>query len=182
MPRVLSDRPTVDEVRTALEEAGYDYHQLRSRPADQRTANHDSELREVASFIRDADLILTALERGSPVLPNPGTGILPPNAQPGGPAAATGGAPNPGQRSLGHVVTLDEGYQRFAQARQSGATYHEIEIPGSLFAYNSAFRATITAGDGSTGGGVWAPIGQPVPPTPRQMRMFLRDILNVQQT
>jgi HK97 family phage major capsid protein len=189
MPRVLSDRPTIAEVRSALEEAGYDYHQMRQRPAEQRTANHDTELRETASFIRDADLILTALERGSPILPDPGTGILPPGAQPGGgPVAALGGmgAPNPGQRSLGLLVTQDEGYRSFAQQRQSGATFHEIEIPGSLFAYNTAFRATIIGGgmtpvDGS-GGGVFAPVGQPIPPPVRQMRMFLRDMINVQQT
>lgn len=187
MPRTLSDRPTVAEVRGALEEAGFEYHQLRSRPESERTATHDQDLRERASFIRDADLILTALERGAAVLPNPGTGILPPGAQPG--PVATGGsgwAPNPGMRSLGSVVTSDEGYQRFAQARQSGAGYHEIEIPGSLFAYNNAFRATIIGGgmtpvDGS-GGGVFAPVGQALPPPVRQMRLFLRDMINVQQT
>lgn len=182
MYRTLSDKPTVDEVRSALIEAGHEYSQLRQRPEGDRTATHAHDVRERAEFIRDADLILLALERGAPILPNPGTGILPPGAVPGGPSAATGGAPNPGARSLGFVVTQDTGYQEFAAQKRSGAGYHEIDVPGSLFAYNNAFRATITAGDGTTGGGTWAPVGQPIPPVARQMRMFLRDMLNVQQT
>lgn len=179
MPRTLSDRPTVQEVREALLETGQEYAQLRSQPTEARGETYESDVRERATFIRDADLILTALERGSAVLPNPGTGILPPGAQPGGPSAATGGAPNPGARSLGQVITGDDGYQEFARQRQSSSTFHEIEVPGSLFAYNQSFRAEI---DSSTGAGAFRPVGQPLPPTVRQMRMFLRDVISVQQT
>ena len=179
MPRTLSDRPTVSEVRSALLEAGHDYAQLRARPADQRGDTYEADVRNAATFIRDADLILTALERGSAVLPDPGTGILPPGAQPG-PAAAT--AFGAGQaRSLGQVIVENEGYQRFAQQRASGATFHEIEIPGSLFAHNQAFRSTITSD--APGGGAFLPQApNPIAPNVRQMRMFLRDVINVQQT
>lgn len=184
MPRVLSERPTVQEVREALLEAGHEYAQLRSRPAAERGTTYEQDIRERAQFIRDADLILMALERGSAVLPDPGTGILPPGAN-GGPVAALvgsglGGA-HAGMRSLGQFVTADDGYTQFAQARQSGATFHEIEVPGSLFVYNNQFRTI----DSSTpqGGGAFLPQApNPIPPVVRQMRLFLRDVMSVQQT
>ena len=182
MPLTLSDRPTVEEVRGALLEAGNDYAQLRSRPESERGDTYAADVRARAEFIRDADLILTALERGSNVLPNPGTGILPPGAQPGGPSAATGGAPNPGARSLGQVITEDDGYQSFAGQRASGATFHEIEVPGSLFAYNQAFRATIDSTSPQGGGAFLPQAPNPIAPNVRQMRLFLRDVISVQQT
>ena len=111
-------------------------------------------------------------DSGAPI-PNPGTGIL------GGPNHAMGMG-NPEARSLGQLVTQDKGYTDFAQKRQSGATYQEVEIAGSLFLQNHAFRAPITSAE--PGGGVFRPIGQPLPPHVRQMRMFLRDLISVQQT
>ena len=78
-------------------------------------------------------------------------------------------------------MTLDEGYQRFSQQRASGATFHEIEVPGSIFAHNMGFRATITSAE--PGGGAFLPQApNPIAPNVRQMRMFLRDVLSVQQT
>lgn len=176
--RVLSEKPTVKEVRDALLQAGTDYNELRSKPESQRGDTYVSDLKDTATFIRDADLILTALERGAPVLPDPGTGILPAGVN-GGPAAATGYGPE--MRTIGQLVANDEGYQDFAGQRASGATFHEITVPGSVFQYNQQFRADITSAE--PGGGAFLPKApQPIAPNVRQMRMFLRDVLAVQQT
>lgn len=170
----LPDKPTADQVRERLLEAGHYYGELRSLDPSKRGEGYEADLRSAATFIRDADLILTAVERGAPVIPNPGTGILG-----GGPNHAMGMG-NPEARSLGQLVTQDKGYTDFAQKRQSGATYQEVEIAGSLFLQNHAFRAPITSAE--PGGGVFRPVGQPLPPHVRQMRMFLRDLISVQQT
>ncbi len=168
----LPEKPTADQVRERLLEAGHYYGELRSMDPSKRGEGYEADVRSAATFIRDADLILTAVERGAPI-PNPGTGIL------GGPNHAMGMG-NPEARSLGQLVTQDKGYTDFAQKRQSGATYQEVEIAGSLFLQNHAFRAPITSAE--PGGGVFRPVGQPLPPHVRQMRMFLRDLISVQQT
>lgn len=175
--RTLTEKPTVQEVREALLEAGHYYNGLavkRSLPATERGEGWDTDIRSAAEFIRDADLILTALERGQTILPNPGTGIL------GGPTAALG-VVNPGMRTAGDLVTHDPGYTKFAGSRTSGATFHEVELPGSLFAHNPRFRALIDSGE--PGGGAFLPQApQPIAPHVRQMRLFLRDVINVQAT
>lgn len=171
--RSLSEKPTVDEVQEALLEAGHYYAGIRSKKPEDRGDGYEADVRSAATFIKDADLILTALQRGAKIIPDPGTGIL------GGPGAATQ-MMNEGFRSLGNLVTADEGYKRFAGSRQSGASFQEVEIAGSAFLHNQMFRAAITSAQ--PGGGVFLPVGQPIPPTARQMRMFLRDIINVQQT
>lgn len=172
--RTLSAKPTANEVQEALLEAGHYFAELRSKNPADRGEGYENDVRSAASFIRDADLILTAIQRGAAVIPDPGTGIL------GGPSAATG-MQNPGFRTLGNLVTGDEGYKKFAGARQAAATFHEVEIAGSVFLHNQGFRATITSGE--PGGGAFLPQApQPIAPVTRQMRMFLRDVLNVQQT
>lgn len=172
--RTLSEKPTPVEVREALLEAGHYFAGLRARPAADRGEGYEGDVRTSAQFIRDADLILMALERGAPA-PDPGTGIL------GGPQAAT--TMGLGFRTPGVMVSEDAGYRQFAAEKRSSASFHEVEIPDSLFMNNSAFRATITSNEtDSTGGSVFVPTGQPLPPRPRQMRMFLRDLINVQGT
>ena len=176
--KTFSDKPTVHEVRSALLEAGSDYAALRSKPETERGDTYEADVRSHATFIRDADLILTALERGATVLPDPGTGILSP-ATNGGPNVATGYGPE--RRTIGQMVAQDEGYQSFAGARASGATFHEVSIPGSLFQYNNSFRATVDSG--VPGGGAFLPQApNPIAPNVRQMRLFLRDVLAVQAT
>jgi hypothetical protein len=177
----LSERPTIEEVRSRLLEAGHDYAGLRRVAPDQRTESYANDIRALAQFIPDADLILTALERGSPVLPDPGTGILPLGARPG--EAALGVAAD--YRSTGQVFTADENYQRFAGSHQSGTTYFEVTMQESAFRgtplpAGPQSRATVTSA--VPGGGVLRPVGDPIPPTPRRMRFFLRDLLNVQNT
>jgi len=175
----FSEKPTVNEVRSALLEAGSDYAALRAKPAAERGDTYEADVREHATFIRDADLILTALERGASVLPDPGTGILNPNTN-GGPNAATGYGAE--RRTIGQLVANDEGYQSFAGARASGATFHEVNIPGSVFQYNSQFRAQIDSSSPQGGGAFLPQAPNPIAPNVRQMRLFLRDVLSVQAT
>ena len=175
----LSDRPTAVEVRGHLQQAGYDFAQLRNRQPTERGENYEQDVRELVRFIQDADLILTALERGSPVLPDPGTGILPPGARPGEPAATQ----TIELRTPGQVFTGNDSYVAFARSHQSSATHHEITLEDSLFRspqWTASQRATVTSDPNDAG--MWRPVGQPIPPTPRRMRLFLRTLLNVQQT
>jgi HK97 family phage major capsid protein len=172
--RTLSAKPTAREVQEALLEAGHYYAGLRAMKPEDRGENFEADVRSAATFIKDADLILTAIQRGSAVIPDPGTGIL------GGPEAATG-MQNPGFRTLGSLVTSDPGYKAFADTRQAGATFYEVEVAGSAFLHNQQFRATVTSAE--PGGGAFLPQAPtPIPPVTRQMRMFLRDVLNVQTT
>jgi HK97 family phage major capsid protein len=181
----LSERPTLVEVRDALLQAGHDFAQIRSRPPADRGDTWAQDRQEYVSFIQDADLIFKALERGERVLPDPGTGILPQGAQPNyGPLAMQ----TNDTRSTGELFITNEQYQNFARSHQSGVTHFEVNMDDSLFATDHwrtgragrMFRATIDSD--APGGGVFRPVGQPIAPVPRQMRMFLRDIMNVQNT
>lgn len=165
----LPERPTPEQVRSALLGAGEYLHGVRQ--ADTRDEHWRTDVRSAVEFINDYDAILTAMERATA------------SGAAGGPAA-TEPLTNPGYRSLGGMVSEDQGYQDLVARRGAAAsTAVDVEVRGSIFSHNHAFRAQIDSGDNTTGGaGGLLSQGQPIPPQPRQMRLFLRDVLNVQET
>lgn len=71
----------------------------------------------------------------------------------------------------------------------------EHRSPGQIFIESDAYqsrtgdrtdavevRTLITTGTSSNDGGVWLPKAQPLPPRPREARLFVRDLLSVQET
>jgi HK97 family phage major capsid protein len=182
----LPEKVTYSAVVDGLKEVAQEFWELRSTAPDKRGETYSADLAERKRWIEDADLVAKALARGAAVLPDPG-GLLPPNARPDyGPVALQGYADT---RSTGQIFTGTENYQKFAQSRQSGIQHYEVTLEDSLFSTDhwrsgraaGMQRATIDS-DAPTGGGVFRPVGQPIAPVPRQMRMFLRDIMNVQNT
>lgn len=168
--REMPEQLSAAQIRDALMEAGQYLSGLVRVAPDARGEGFAEDARSAERFIHEWDAVLTAHERGAHPTPH---------NLPGGPMAATH-PNNPGFQTLGAMVIEDAGYRSFASAHQAGATHQEIEVGGSVFAHNPLFRATITSGE--PGGGVFRPVGQPIAPHVRQMRLFLRDILAVQGT
>lgn len=172
------------QVRDALMEAGAYLGELMSLAGDKRGQGYDGDVRSAIDRIHKLDPLLTAMERSE----KPASPVGP------GPVGATLPLQNAYGASAGALVISDAGYQSFAEGRQAGTTHKEIPLDGSLFYNNQSGwrgagqeRATIDStatGTPKTGGGVWSPIGQPfqTPPIFRQMRLFLRDVLSVQET
>lgn len=160
----LPERPTTDQVRSALLGAGEYLHGLRSKDESDRGEGFAADVRSATSFINDYDSVLTALVRG----------------EQGDPASTEIHTSNPGRRSLGDMVVDSEAYE--ARGNLS-ATFASVPVEGSIFRNQDLFRTTITSPDDLTGGaGALLPQGQPIPPTPRQARLFVRDLLTVQTT
>jgi HK97 family phage major capsid protein len=164
----LPERPTVEQVRSALLGAGEYLHGLQS--ASERGDGWQNDVRSAVQFINQYDSVLTALERGSAAAHQGGAETLEPLA-------------NPGYRSLGAMVLEDSAYGDLVARRgAANATHADVEVRGSLFSHNQLFRLIDSQENLTGGAGALLPQGQPIPPVPRQMRLFLRDVLNVQET
>lgn len=175
-----AETTTVEDVRQGLLEAGEYLGGLTALAPESRGEGYAADVRSAIERIHQLDPVLTAIERA----------VAPPVIPGTGPAGATQ-MHNAGYLSAGRTVTEAAEYQAFAQARNASTTYLEVPLNGSLFADNydpwrqGEQRATITADPtGTSSGSVWLPVGQPwqTPPIVRQMRLFLRDILHVQET
>lgn len=166
---ILPERPSADQVRSALLGAGEKLNGLQSADYDKRDDNWKQDVRRTAEFITNYDTVLTAIQRGAQAESDP---------------AATTPLSNPGARSLGQLVTADENYESLASRQGSAnATHIEVNVRGSAFSHNQSFRTTVDSGDNLTGGaGGLLPQGDPIAPRPRQQRLFIRDVLNVVQT
>ncbi len=157
-------------VRSALLGAGDYLHGLqRMAPAD-RGEGWQADVRSAVEFIHNYDAVASAIERG----------IVPPA---GGPLGATAGM-NPSMRSLGQLVSEDAQYLDLAGSHgASNARHAAVEVRGSLFNHNGEqFRTLVDSTVGSNGSGELLPQGTPFIPQPRQRRLFLRDVLSVQET
>jgi len=87
---------------------------------------------------------------------------------------------NTGNRSLGDLVVSSDAYE--ARGNLS-ATHAAINIEGGILGSDgAALRTTITSGTASNDAGALLPQGTPLQPTPREARLFIRDLLTVQGT
>lgn len=93
-----------------------------------------------------------------------------------GPTAATGNVGGTEARTLGEAVEHSESYKEWSEG---GGKYTDfrIELDGK------EVRTLITSSVSDTpSAGLLRPLGQPIPPTPRQRRLFVRDLLASGQT
>lgn len=159
---VLPDKPTAVHYREQLKAAGEYLHGLRS--AESRDDNWKADVASAASFIREADPILTALERSAPRPEAGPLGALQPS--------------NPDGESFGRMFTTADEFRNAGPIGWGASRNVEMEMRGSLFSHNPTFRVD----SGSTSGGAFASQGEPIAPRVRQMRLFIRDVLDVAET
>lgn len=175
MPYVntLTAEATADQVRDAIMAAGQYINGLAI--GSERRDTDEADVRSAIQFIHTYDPVLTAFERGMAPTPVPVPGQ--------GPSGATA-LLNPGFRSLGHMVVEDAAYVRLRDAHESGSTFATVDIRGSVFNHNEAYRTLVDSSVGAAGNvsGELLPQGTAVMPPPRQRRLFVRDVINVQET
>jgi HK97 family phage major capsid protein len=110
----LSERPSLNEVRSALMEGGDYLNGLRSVPAAERSDSWREDVRSATEQIRLLDPLLTALEGGS------------------GPVAATGDHSGPEARSLGEQLVTADGFAEFVTSKRASASFFEAELRADI--------------------------------------------------
>lgn len=161
----LPEKPTAANYRENLLAAGEYLNGLRAVEPEKRDDTWKADMRSAVEFINLADPILTALTLGTAPEAGP-TGALKPG--------------NPEARSLGARFTEDEVYRNAGPTGWGASRNVEMEVAGNLFAANAMFRDVDST---TTSGGVFLPQAPtPIGPRVRQMRLFMRDVLDVVQT
>lgn len=164
MPFTPTITPEADatEIRGHLADAGRYLVEVRSR--SERTDADAADARSAIDFIHEMDAVLTAIERSAE-----------PVEEPRGPSAAFGELEGFDFRSAGQAFVESDAYREW---REGGRHNGPIEIDREI-------RLLLTSGDEDavgSGAGLLRPVGQPILPTPRQQRLFIRDVLTVQGT
>lgn len=165
MPFTPTISPDADatELRGHLADASRYLLELRSRP--ERSDTDAADARSAIDFIHEMDAVLSAMERSAEP------------TQPGsrGPSAAFDPTQGPDMRSAGQAFVESDAYREWREGnRHNGPIELDREI-----------RLLLTSGDEDqvgSGAGLLRPVGQPIHPTPRQQRLFIRDVLTVQGT
>lgn len=152
------ERPTVAEYRKQLLETADKARELRAKPKSERSAEEQAEYVNTNDLLNGLDAELRAVERASAV-----------EEQSQGPDVANT-TPQVENRSVGQQFVESEQYK---EHRGAHVDPHEV-------------RALLDFADtGSTAAFQWAPVATPTPPNAGQMRqakLFVRDLLTVQQT
>lgn len=156
-------RPTIPELRTQILAEADKLRELRTKPEDQRGDTHNDDVRRAIDTIHQLDGELLAEERGK-------------TPEPQGPTAANTPLGDDRARSAGEQIINDPRYAEFRGRFGSGHLEMEVNEQRTTLAGGSI---AFTYGDA---GGPWRPLGTPIPPVPRQQRLFIRDELNVIQT
>jgi HK97 family phage major capsid protein len=175
MPAATDERPPASQVRADLLEAGDKLRELRATKPEDRADSWEDDTRDAIRTINHLDAILVAYERGDE-----------PPEQPKGPKAAMARTSDDGYefRSPGELYTTHEHYTNHGH-------YHGGNLPdipaNNLIDFRHAgpdaeVRTLLTTAQTDPAAGLWMPRGTPIPPTPRQLRLFIRDVLAVVPT
>lgn len=156
MSTATIDRPTAAELRNQLLEAGDRLRELRTQPADARPETWTTDARDAVSLINTLDAELTSIERSAA-----------PEAR--GPQAAFDDI-REAMQTAGERVTNRDEFRSWAQ----GGEYRDFPAVEVRTLLDSTT-------DGGSPGLLLNP-GVPILPRPRQRRLFVRDLLTVQQT
>jgi HK97 family phage major capsid protein len=172
MPFAPTIAPDADlaEVRTQLVAAARYAMELRTRPAEEQgTDDHRADLRSAVDFIHTFDSIERALAAGERSARDAAEIEARTRGEARGPSAAFTDLDRE-RRSAGEQVTADTAYAEWATGGTRGAFPH-VEVRNLL---------SSVSGDG----GVFRPVGTPqlYPGAIQQRKMWLRDVLSVQET
>lgn len=172
MPAATDERPPASQVRADLLEAGDKLRELRAAKPEDRSDSWEDDTRDAIRTINHLDAILTAYERGPE----------PPEA-PKGPRAAMARTSGEGfeYRSPGEIYTAHEHYAN--HGHYVGGNLPDIEA-NNLIEWRHAlpsteYRTLLDTAQTDPAAGLWMPRGTPLPPVPREQRMFIRDVLSV---
>lgn len=173
MPKLatLSRDADVTEVRNALTDGARTLLELRATPTDKRGETFAADVKEVADFIHDLDLVEKALsvaERAKAQEDDRRSGGRGPRG-----FGVDGAADE--YRSMGRQATDTEEYRDFAKRGRSG---------GPFIAEVRNLLGGFTAGAYDSGSDGWLPVGSPqlhVGSIERR-RPFLRGLMSVQST
>lgn len=175
--------PDSADVRESVLETASRLADLRSIPRDQRSADQNAELAAATDELLAGDALLAATQRleADAVQRAAWDHAVANGDERGesrGPGAATR-APGGEYRSIGDLITSHADYEAFARSGGSDRM-PAIELEGRSL--SAEFRTLLDSTTDGGSPGVLLPQGQPIPPTPRQMRFFLRDVIPVTQT
>lgn len=163
-------RPTSADLRAQLLEAGDQLREMRSRPEADRGDNFAAELRTQARVLDALDAEFTATRNAEAhelqelawlhAVANPGHGSR-------GPDAANGDHRAREPRDLGSRFVATEEYRAWVEGGQRGPLSAEVRA--------LVDSDTTTETDGNAG--MLVPLGQPIPPTPREMKLVMRNLI-----
>lgn len=170
---VLTKDSTLADVRTAQVDAARTLIELRSIAPDKRGESHDADLRQVADFIQQNDLVEKALAAGERAARQADEDKR--NKGQGGRGQRGDADPMFEGRSMGRQVTEGESYEEWARGGRRGGA-HIAEVRNLIGGF--------TAGAYDSGSDGWLPVGSPQLHTGsiQRRRIYLRDIMSVQGT
>lgn len=164
------DRPTSADLRGQLLEAGDKLREMRTRPEADRTDNFAAELRTQARVLDALDAEFTATRNAEAHE----IGQAAWDHAVANPAPASRGRDSDGAdlrtrepRTLGGRFVATEEYRAWVEGGQRGHLSAEVRA--------LVDSDTTTETDGNAG--MLIPQGAPIPPTPRQMRLVMRDLI-----
>lgn len=175
-------RPTSAELRSQLTEAGDKLRDLRSKPEDQRGDRYAEELRDTTRVVAALDAefeSVRAVEAHELQQAAWDAAVAQLSQNEGrGPDAALGEVGD--QRASGFLdrAIESEAYRAWVDGGHQGPMPAYSEERTS---FHREYR-TLLDSSSSDGPGLLRPTGTPIPPVPRQMRMFLRDLIPATDT
>ena len=162
-------RPTSADLRGQLLEAGDRLREMRTRPEADRSDNFAAELRTQARVLDALDAEFTATraaEAHEMAQLAWEHAIANPPSRSTGPDAATGDHRDRRPSDIGARVTGSEEYRAWVDGGAKGPMPEIRALVDS---------DTTTETDGNAG--MLIPLGQPIPPVPRQQKMVMRDLI-----
>lgn len=172
MPKLapLSRDADVTEVRNALTDGARTLLELRATPTDKRGETFAADVKEVADFIHDLNLVESALaadERAK--------------------RQADDDARNKGKGSRSARVATDDEYRTLGQQVVDAEGYEDWAKSGKRTPFMAETRNLIggfSAGAYDSGADGWLPVGSPVvhAGSIQRRRLYLRDLMSVQST
>lgn len=168
---VIPENARSKDVADAIQSVASDYVGLFNKRAKGEASESDlAQLRETSNFINDLDPIQRAMQAAEEITR---TAAMPDHSQ-GRPTAALDEVGQRGYRTVGSRVVDSDAYRALKSNGEAAATFRDFPIEGSL--HHQRTLLTTSTVDTSEAG-AWLPVGQPVPPVPRQQRLFVRDLL-----
>jgi HK97 family phage major capsid protein len=171
-PQAFADtlRTHAGDLRTKLFETAIKVNELREQPEDKRGDTYAADLRSAAAAVQHLDAELNGVEHLLTPLPPEQRAPEAPESR--GPDAAFHNPEQADTRSIGQMFVDNDDYAEWAKQSRSASTFFERTIErGERTLLDS------TGDLSNDGAGLWRPVGTPMAPTPRQQRLFLRDVL-----